>query len=181
MVSLPQQPQCDNQQQHVERKKKGHVSLQNILPAHRSGNIQERGSREEHKVFLHERQRIPTRACWLAAKPHTSLSPAMGGSQQAQRWAVYLWHRESKRTSFLWPQSVFDFAAAWACFDTLSYCWTPVTNGWCARLRAASCLKSAWYPTQTVNKVPDSYPFAHLQIPLLLRTQITLSQHDFLT
>lgn len=37
----------------------------------------ERGSRAEHKVFLHERQRIPTRACWQATKPHSSLAWAV--------------------------------------------------------------------------------------------------------
>lgn len=80
-VSLPQQLQCDNQQRLVE-KKKGSCELATTFCQHTEAETyeSERGS----KVFLHERQRIPTRACWQATKPHCGLSR---GSQQAQRRA----------------------------------------------------------------------------------------------
>ena len=116
---LPQQPWCDSQQQHVEKKKgkkttkKRSCELANILPACRSGNIWERnGGRKEDTVSRQEA--LHSKPCTLTSnKPHISLR--RGVLHQAQRWAVYLCFSEWKRK----PEPVFRYAVA--CFNTLDY------------------------------------------------------------
>lgn len=85
---LSQQPQCDSQQRHIEKKKKkkSHVSLQNILLAHRSGNIWERDREQRGRQSVSTQEAMHTDPCTLASnKPHITMSRVNGVSQTSPK------------------------------------------------------------------------------------------------
>lgn len=135
---LPQQPWCDSQQQHVEKKKgkkkqqkKGHVSLQTFCQHAEAETYESETGAERKTQCLGKRHCIASRARWLATnrtsacaevyhiKPKDELFIFVlaNGSASLSQYFVMLWLASTPSTT------------------------TPGTKSWYAMLRAASCLK----------------------------------------
>lgn len=143
--------------------KKGHVSLQNRLPAHRSGNIWERGTgqRGRRSVSTPEAKHVipctPT-----SSKPHRYLKPSL--------WCITARPRKRRLSLAQWIKVRFSFVALvsiWLCGCLLQHprlLRIPNMKRWYMRLRAASCLKAgrSMIPHPNRQQVPDSCPTTRL-------------------
>lgn len=149
-------------------RKKGHVSLQNILRAQRKKKKEETRIRqragEEDKVFLH--QLVPSHAQCLAPNHNTDAGEVLAVSRQTHRWGVYLWQNisEHERKPGYSPNSCFA-SALQISINIFSYYWIADIKRWYMQLRAASCLKlgASMILHPNCQQVSDSYPATHLE------------------
>lgn len=138
---LPQQPEYNSQQRHVkERKKKKPVMWAcKTFCWHTEAETYESGtgSREEDKVFLPERQCIPSRACWQATN-HRLPWAEWTGYHNKPADELLIFRPANRSTPHFWSTE-FDYGLA--CFNTAAII-DARHEQLGARLRAASCLKS---------------------------------------